>query len=314
MKRKLFYLLILSGILVVDLEAQVVGTGIDDVLKDVKVAKTDSLMGWKTGGVTSITFAQTALVNWSSGGENSISANGLISLFANYKDSLNSWDNSLDLGYGFLRQKSYANGVMKTDDRIDLVSVYGRKAFDNFYYAGLLNFRTQFTSGFNYPNDSVKISDFMAPGYLTVATGLNYKPNSYFTALFAPISGKFTFILNEFLSDSGAFGIEPGTKIKSELGGYLRLTYVRSDFKGDFLKNISFASKLDLFSSYVDKPQNIDVIWEVLVGMKVNKYITINLNTMLKYDNDVKVVQEDGNAGARVQFKEVLGVGLSYNF
>ena len=314
MKRKLFVILTLIVVLIISAEAQVVDAAIEDHLKEVKVEKVDSLMGWKTGGVTSLTFSQTALVNWSAGGENSIAANALLSLFANYKDSLNTWDNSLDLGYGFLRQDSYSNGAMKTDDRIDFSSIYGRKAFDKFYYAGLLNFRTQFASGYNYPNDSVKISDFMAPAYLMVAAGLNYKPNDYFSAFFAPISGKFPFVMDQALSDEGAFGVDPGSKVKSELGGYLRLAYARNDFEGDFLKNISFASKLDMFSNYIDKPQNIDINWEVLIGMKVNKYITVNLNTMLRYDDDVKILQNDGSSAAKIQFKEVFGVGLSYNF
>lgn len=314
MKRKLFVLLSMLAVIAVGMNAQVVDTKAESRLKKVEVATADSLMGWTTGGVTSLTFSQTALVNWAAGGENSIAANALLSLFANYKDSLNTWDNSLDLGYGFLKQDSYAKGVKKTDDRIDFVSVYGRKAFDDFYYSGLVNFRTQFTSGYNYPNDSVKISDFMAPAYLMIAAGLNYKPNNYFTAFFAPVSGKFTFVMDNYLSNQGAFGVEPGKKIKSELGGYLRLAYARNDFKGDFLKNISFASKLDLFSNYLNKPQNIDVIWETLIGMKVNKYITVNLSTVLKYDDDVKIVQKNGSKASKIQFKEVLGIGFSYNF
>lgn len=314
MKRKLFILLQLLVVVVIGIEAQVVDRKVEATLKEVKVEKTDSLMGWKSGGVTRLTFSQTALVNWSAGGDNSIAANSLINLFANYKDALNTWDNTLDLGYGFSKQDSYSSGVMKTDDRIDLVSVYGRKAFEKFYYAGLLNFRTQFAPGYNYPNDSVKISDFMAPGYLMVATGLNYKPNNYFTAFFAPVSGKFTFVLNQFLSDQGAFGVDPGKKVNSELGGYLRLVYTRNDFERDFMKNISVTSKLDMFSNYLEKPRNIDVVWEVLIGMKVNKYITANLNTTLKYDDDVKITQDDGSSAAKVQFKEVLGIGFSYSF
>ena len=154
----------------------------------------------------------------------------------------------------------------------------------------------------------------MAPAYLMTAIGLNYKPNNYFSAFLAPVSGKFTFVMDKFLSDEGAFGVDPGKKVKSELGGYVRLAYSKNDFERDFLKNISFTTKLDLFSNYIDKPQNIDVHWEVLIGMKVNKYITANLNTMLIYDDDVKILQDDGRLVAKTQFKEVLGIGFSYNF
>ena len=31
------------------------------------------------------------------------------------------------------------------------------------------------------------------------------------------------------------------------------------------MKNIGFTTKIDLFSNYLDKPQNIDVNWETLL-------------------------------------------------
>jgi len=76
------------------------------------------------------------------------------------------------------------------------------------------------------------------------------------------------------------------------------------------LKNVSFTTKIDLFSNYLKDPQNIDVNWENILALKVNKYISINVNTQLVYDADVKI----NNGKAKVQFKEILGVGISYNF
>ena len=34
----------------------------------------------------------------------------------------------------------------------------------------------------------------------------------------------------------------------------------------------------------------------------------------LMYDDDVKIAQKDGTKGSRVQFKEILGVGVQFNF
>ncbi|MBN2862697.1 MAG: hypothetical protein JXN62_06020, partial [Bacteroidales bacterium] len=74
-------------------------------------------------------------------------------------------------------------------------------------------------------------------------------------------------------------------------------------------------TKIDLFSNYAHNPQNIDVSWETLIGLKVNKYITVNFNTHLLYDDDVKIaVSETESVGSLVQFKEIFGVGFSYNF
>ena len=298
--------------------AGIVANGqITDGESKLKKLDTDTVASWAKGGLTGLNFSQTSLTNWAAGGQNSLALNGLFNFFAVYKDTVNVWENTLDLGYGFLRQSSY-RGIMKTDDRIELNSKYGRKAFKNFYYAGLLNFRTQFSPGYNYPNDSVKISNFMAPGYLLAAVGLNYIPNKYFNAFISPLTGRLTFVLDEELSQKGAFGVEKGHKVKKELGGYIRLAYAKSDFGEGFFKNLSVASKLDLFSNYLKNPQYVDVNWENLIGMKVNKYITVSLNTQLIYDYDVRIdYNQSGSIDddkARVQFKEILGVGFMYKF
>jgi len=273
--------------------------------KNLKKVNTDTIVGWKTGIVSGINLAQTALVNWSAGGESSVSFNGLVSAFASYKDTTSEWNTTLDIGYGLLQQ-GVKGQFIKTDDRFDFLTKYGVKAFSDFNYAGLINFKTQFSPGYNYPNDSVKISNFFAPAYLLAAIGLNYVPTIYFDAFVAPITGKMTFVNDDALSAIGAYGVTPGKKLKGEFGGYARISYTRSDFKGEFLKNVAFTSKLDLFSNYLKDPQNIVFNWENLIGMKVNKYISVNINTHLMYDANIKFNGEK----AKLQFKEILGLGF----
>jgi hypothetical protein len=293
--------------------------------KNLRTQTADTTQGWKTGGILSVNLAQTSLTNWSAGGQNSVAVNGIFAVFANLKKGKSNWDNSLDLGYGFLTQgKGDNRDSRKTDDKIDFLSKYGRQAYKDLYYAALVNFKTQMTPGWNY--DAIpknKISDLFAPAYLLAALGLDYKPNANFSAFIAPLTAKFTFVTDDTLSAHGAFGVTPGETIKSELGGYVRAIYTKNDFKGEFMKNISFTTKVDLFSNYADNPQNIDVNWETLLGMKVNKYISVSFNTVLIYDDNIKVpfdingndVIESGEAvGSKVQFKEILGVGFSYKF
>ena len=289
--------------------------------KALRTVTTDTINGWKTGGVFTATVSQTSLTNWVAGGQNSLSINGLFSGFANLKKGKSAWDNTLDLGYGLIKQGS--EDYRKTDDKIEILSKYGREAFGKFYYSALMNFRTQMTPGYNYPDVTNKISDFFAPAYLTLALGLDYKPDPYFSAFISPVTGKFTFVTDPALSDMGAFGVAPGETVRSEMGGYLRAVYSRNDFKSEILKNVSFTTKLDLFSNYAEKPQNVDVSWETLVAMKVNKYLSFNFNIHLIYDDNIAVPYDRDNDGtiaegesvrSKVQFKEIFGVGLSYKF
>ena len=312
----------LSVIFLVTVFASASIAQVTEAEKKLRAVNADTTMGWKKGGLFALNLAQTSLTNWAAGGQNSAAVNGIFSAFANYKQGKSAWDNSLDIGYGILKQGKDAS-PMKTDDKFDLFSKYGREAFKNFYWSGLMNFRTQMRPGYKYPDTENKISDLFSPAYLLLAAGMDYKPNPYFSAFIAPLTGKFTFVNDAELSAAGAFGVTPGQNSRSEFGGYLRAIFSKNDFKDEFMKNVAFTSKIDLFSNYGHNPQNIDITWENLIGLKVNKFISVNFNTVLMYDDDIKVpVDRNGNGefesteapGPRTQFKEILGVGFSYKF
>jgi len=178
--------------------------------------------------------------------------------------------------------------------------------------------------GYNYPNDStrIKISNRFAPAYIIGALGIDYKPNAYLSMFAAPFTGKITIVNDQDLADAGAFGVDPGENTKSEFGGYVRMIYSKNDFKREFMKNVSFTTKIDLFSNYLKDPENIVVNWETMIALKVNKYIAVNFNTVLIYDDKTKIGKDSNNDGIieenekkpRIQFKELLGVGISYKF
>ncbi|OFX88292.1 MAG: hypothetical protein A2W99_10345 [Bacteroidetes bacterium GWF2_33_16] len=269
----------------------------------------DTIKHWKFNGVTSVNFTQVSLTNWAAGGENSYALNGLINLSINYSKDKNDWLNTLNLGYGL--QKQGEQDVRKTDDQIDFLSKYGRKVSKSFFISAMLNFKTQFTDGLKYETDtSYVISKFMAPAYLQASLGMEYKPSEVFYAVLSPVAGKLTMVMDDTLSSKGAFGVEPGKKTRLELGGAVSI-----GFKKDIMKNVNFNTTLGLFSNYLENAQNVDLDWKVFVTMKINDYLSANLNTHLIYDDDIKTSDKDGNPeGAKVQFKEVFGVGLTYKF
>ena len=140
-------------------------TGMVFAQDEEKTDPADTVKNWKTGGRIALTFNQVALSNWAAGGENSFSGNTEFRLSANYVKGKNTWDNSLMMAYGLIKQES--RNLNKNDDRIELISKYGRHAVKNWYFSEELTFRSQFDEGYKTPEDTVKISDFMAPGYLT---------------------------------------------------------------------------------------------------------------------------------------------------
>ncbi|HAF29593.1 MAG TPA: hypothetical protein DCG75_11140 [Bacteroidales bacterium] len=269
----------------------------------------DTTKAWKFNGFTSINFSQVSLTNWAAGGENSYAFNGLLNLSSIYSKDKNDWGNTLEIGYGI--QKQGNQDLQKTDDHIDFQSKYGRKISKSFFISAMLNFKTQMTEGKKYEADtSYVISNFLAPGYLQGAIGMEYKPNETFYAVISPITGKLTMVMDDTLSARGSFGVDPGSKTRMELGGSVSIGVNK-----EIMKNVTFNSTLGLFTNYLENPQNIDVDWKVLINMKINNYLSANLNTNLIYDDDIKTSDENGNPkGAKVQFKEVFGVGLTYKF
>lgn len=275
----------------------------------------DTIKYWVTKGTFSVNMSQSTFTNWAAGGQNSVALSGLANLTANFKKGKSAWDNTLTLGYGKMKQKDNEVEWVKTDDKIDLQSKYGYQASKVWYYSALLNFKSQFDAGYNYPNVTDKISDFLAPGYLVFSLGMDYKPSPVFTAFLSPLTAKTTIVMDDELSSQGAFGVEPGSNFRGEFGAYANIAFK----KEDIVKNVSLVSKLDLFSNYLNNPLNIDVSWEVLALLKVNNWLSATVTTHLLYDDDILIkVGEDTEGedimGKRTQFKEVIGVGLTYRF
>lgn len=271
--------------------------------------KPDTL--WKFSGTAALNLSQLSLTNWAAGGDNSISGNALLNLSADYSNGNLNWDNDAILGYGMIRQGNTPS--RKSDDKLDLSSKFGYKAFTNWYYSALLSFKSQFANGYDNPGEAVrtKISSFLSPGYLNLSMGLDYKPNEKFTALIAPLAGKVTLVFDDYLSSLGSYGLEPDQKIRAEFGGYVKLSY-----EEEIMKNVLLKTKIDFFSNYLENPQYVDVNWDLLLKFTINEYLSATLVTQLLYDRDILFEPEDGSGDPepRIQFKELFGIGLSYSF
>ncbi|MCK5782333.1 MAG: DUF3078 domain-containing protein [Flavobacteriales bacterium] len=306
-------------------------------------AQEDTTKVWKFTGENKLTFGNVALSNWSAGGTNAMSGLLSIDYKYNYKKDKTSWDNRLILMYGLINQNNA--GFEKTDDRIDFTSTYGYQIDGSKWnYSMLVNFKTQFAEGLvdstykahsvdgdgdpiyiekpggsgNYEKlmedktDRVAGSKFMAPGYLTLAPGVEYKPSDNFKVNISPLAAKLTFMLDDRLSSEGAFGVDPGSKMRTELG-----FNVDGYWKQAFSDNFYMENNLRLYTNYLENFGNVDVDWVFKLNLTISKYFTAQfiLNTL--YDDDVQIERmEDGivKTGPIIQFKSSLGVGLVYTF
>lgn len=264
---------------------------------------------WTTSGQVSVNFSQVSLSNWVGGGKSSVSGIGNFDYNAIYQKGRLQWDNTIKSGYGLMKESN--EQVIKNEDKLELNSKLGLQLNnEHLLYSSFVNFLTQFAPGYKYPNTTSKISDFLAPAYLTLATGLDYQPSESLSLYFTPVSAKFTFVADDSLSNAGAFGVEPGQRVRSEFGATFK-----GEYKVTVMPNVDLSTSLSLFSNYFNNPQNIDVNWDVILNMKINDYLSANFSTNMIYDHDILIpVDEQGNSGRRIQLKQVLGVGFSYMF
>ncbi len=278
---------------------------------------------WVWSGLYSATMTQTSLTNWAAGGNNNVNINGLIKQGAKYQKGQWTWANLLEANFGYNFQPGLNN---KTDDRLEFTTRVDRQIDGSKWsVSAFANFRSQFADGFTNPEDTVRISTWLAPAYLTYGLGATWKPQDGFTVYISPITVKQTFVADSALFNGNQFfdrespnvaDLSNGGGYRTEMGAYVDIIYTKS-----FDEKFEIASKLNLFSNYLDRPQNIDVNWETIFLMKVYSYLTVSLQLQLIYDHDVNVryagdvPTADGAFNAPgTQFKQILGVGVAYAF
>jgi hypothetical protein len=265
---------------------------------------------WKTGGLISITINQGALSNWSAGGENfSFSLNSTANLFAFYKKDKHSWDNSLDLAYGLVNTTSLGN--RKSSDLIYLSSKYGYELKKKLNLAVLTNVRSQFANGYVYNKtaaglDSASLtSKTFQPTYLILSLGFDFKPVDYFSFFISPVTARWVIVPDNVLAP--LYGVPVGKNSLSEFGAF-----ATANIQKKFGENMVLKSKLELFSNYLDKPQNVDIYWSTVFVAKISKIINFNINLDVVYDDNTKNVNP--LKGPAPQILQLMGIGFSYNF
>ncbi len=291
--------------------------------------------GWKKSGKITLLINQSAFLNWQPGGDNSFAGNLNLNYDLNYQKGDWTWDNKILASYGLTNNKqedaSSARkkdlGYRKTDDQLVLNSTLGKK-INGFWNASFfMNFNSQFQDGFDYEDDFIDqnqtigdqwygynnedfpTSGFFKPAYLSFGPGLLWKKNDNLSINFSPLTPKFTFLSGEVFTynsdtveydssnDVKTYGVDPGESYLFELG-----LNIRAYYKLDIMKNINIENIFNVFSDYLDKPQNVDINYTMNVVMKINDVFSTNLTFQTIYND---------NSYSGFQIREVFGLGVN---
>ena len=279
---------------------------------------------WKKTNSLGLDINQGTFSNWSAGGYSSVSGIVKGDFNRTYEKGRTMWVNELKVRYGLNKQENVE--LRKTDDVLSINSSFGYKSSvkSNWYYSAKMTLNTQMANGYAYPNVEDPISRAFAPAYLFVGIGAEYFKND-FKAYISPFTLKSTLVLDEVLANKGEFGldggifdaegnlIKPGKKSRNELGFLFT-----SEWKKSIMTNVLLKNNLTLYTDYLNNFGNVDVDWQLTLEMKVNSLLKATLGGHLIYDDDIKNKRDVNGVqiteGPRVQFKQLLSVGLVYNF
>ncbi len=274
--------------------------------------------GWTRAGNVSFLFNQSAFNHeWLGGGTSNIAGNLSISYDFNYRKGDITWDNKLLGDYGLTKLKDQES-ARKTNDRLELNSLVGKQIKESlWYYSFFANFRTQFDQGFLYGEDEngnetrESQTHFFSPAYLQFGPGMLWKKSDNLKVNIAPATARFIFVHDHFTTVDATnqaaldayvpyFGVEANETSRFEFGAA-----VNAYAKFELMKNVSMENILNLYSNYLEDPQNVDIDYTANVVMKINKYLSTNITFQAIYDD---------NAIGAFQIREVFGLGVNYGF
>lgn len=306
MKKAPIVFFFLCSFLVVQAQDIAVNRLRNETSRTIKKEADTSTWNWKKGGLMSFNLAQGSLSNWASGGDNfSLTVNGYFNYYFFYKKNRHSWDNNIDVNMGYVQSTSL--GSRKNDDRFDYLSKYGYKmdTVGKWYLSTLFNFRSQLFDGYTYSNNiGTFASSFLSPAYVILSVGFDWKAAQNLSVFFSPLTSRSIFLLNDKLAQKGGYGIPPGAHSVNEIGAFATVNY-----NNTIAKNVTYKGRVDLFSNYQNKPENVDLYMTNLFSFKINRFFSATYSLDMIYDDDIRLFGPDKKSPG-LQTKSLIGIGF----
>lgn len=286
---------------------------------------------WTNSIAISAGFSNTELRNWAAGGYNTANLTSSLDAQANYAKNLMSWNNRLQLDYGFLSSGDKEGILQKSNDRIYLESkwAYKTSAASKMGFTASYDFRSQFTDtpkGYIQNEDGswksdAAVSGFLSPAYTNIALGIEWVPTSWFNINIAPLTGGVTIVTNPSLRSS--YGMKVHTY---DTDGTTPLSYnsalfqfgaqVKANAKFTINDVFTFETQGTVFTDYLSEPY-FRINWDNAINWQLSKLITLSFKTWMINDPLVTVTKTD-DAGVETtekrgwQFKEFLSFAFTY--
>ncbi len=275
------------------------------------VIKNPQIGPWQYKLNSQAQFSESVIsANWYQGGNSNLAVLGILSGQLIYDDKKSiQWDNFAEWRMGFNSVSGDTIHWLSTNDDIFRInSKLGIKAGGNFFYSGSVDFSTQFFNSFKGINSYTLKAAFLAPVRLNVGVGLDYKYEKILSVMVSPFTYKYIFVnpvvepVTNNPIDPNLFGIKTGQNVLSEIGSSFKVTY-----SNQITKEIQLDSRFSFYTNY----QKVEIDWEIVANMAINRFLSTRISLNPRYDNTI--IEKDGSP-ARLQFKQFLSVGFSHKF
>ena len=218
---------------------------------------------WTTSSTPALKIDQVYYNNWSAAGNSQLALTASFNGTYKYTNGKDFWDNIVDLAFGIhwqdldSKNSPLLESLRKNEDKIDLTSTYSRNLKGAWNVNAIANFKTQFYKGYQYGEDTIMISNILAPAYLTTALGFEYKKEWWNLSL-SFLTGKTTFVCSDSLIKNGYnYGVIQDTDFLTT-GHYRHAyfglgSYVKFYMKKDIAKNLNLYVRAELFYDYMKR-------------------------------------------------------------
>lgn len=290
---------------------------------------------WVTSTSPSLKIDEAYYNNWSAAGNARLALTAAFNGSYKFTKGKNIWDNLVDLAFGIHWQdldgktSPLLESLRKNEDKIDITSTYSRALKKSWNVNAMANFKTQFYKGYQYGEDTVLISNFMAPAYLTTAIGFEYKKEWWNVSL-SFLTGKTTFVCDDnLIRDGYTYGV-PQDSADFANGKYKHAyfglgSYIKFYMKKDIAKNLNLYVRAEMFYDYMKcsnlkREQNsrqelierdyahmtggqrfgfslwheIDYDLEVRLEYRFSSWLAAYAGFQMKYDSDFRSTNEYG--------------------
>ncbi|WP_263809857.1 DUF3078 domain-containing protein [Salinibacter pepae] len=264
---------------------------------------------WESELTGKISVSQAAYRNWQEGGVNSLSFTTSLDGATEQKGDRWAQAYSARFALGYINQEDQE--VRKAEDRIRLqanLQYQGDGFFNTFSPTLAGDLRTQFAPGFAYsdnpyPDEAarsdedlpVRTSSFFAPGTVTESIGLTYDPLDPLS-LRLGVAAKQTVVAEPDFRV--LYGVDPDNLVRSEAGGQFS-----ANLDQQLSESIRYRSQLDVFFAVNQLDNPPDAVWDNVINLQVNDWITTDLEFVALFDEDTS---------SAIQIREAISVGVSF--